>query len=109
MFSMDELPPYRLNEDASIEEESNDDEEMDESCEYSEDEFEAIVCEICKTAENEEYLLLCENKDCKYAYHTFCIGLGLKVPEGIWFCEDCEVFFKPKIGEKKIIIEEDSE
>lgn len=48
--------------------------------------FENIVCKICSSDENEDLLLLCGNLECDAAFHTFCIGLGVDVPEHDWFC-----------------------
>ena len=33
--------------------------------------------------------MLCDS--CNSAYHTFCVGLGRRVPEGDWYCPDCAV------------------
>lgn len=45
-------------------------------------------CEICKTIENPDKLLLCDN--CDAPYHTYCLNPPLKeVPEDDWFCAEC--------------------
>ncbi|XP_048540848.1 uncharacterized protein LOC125520085 [Triticum urartu] len=45
-------------------------------------------CSVCNCSSDEDLLLLCEL--CDAASHTYCVGLGTTVPEGDWFCKDCE-------------------
>jgi hypothetical protein len=50
-------------------------------------------CPVCNQAHNEDVLLLCDG--CDAAYHTYCLGLD-SVPEGHWYCMECqEVFDQP--------------
>ncbi|KAF8037482.1 hypothetical protein BT93_B0392 [Corymbia citriodora subsp. variegata] len=44
-------------------------------------------CGVCQGTQDEWCLLLCEL--CDSAFHTYCMGLGVTVPEGDWFCHDC--------------------
>ncbi|KAL3748666.1 hypothetical protein ACJRO7_009839 [Eucalyptus globulus] len=44
-------------------------------------------CSVCRGSQDEWCLLLCEL--CNSASHTYCVGLGVTVPEGDWFCHDC--------------------
>lgn len=60
------------------------------------------VCNVCKAADNEDSLLLCDG--CDRAYHTFCccgcdccgekpkgahFKKAMSIPEGDWFCKHC--------------------
>jgi len=45
-----------------------------------------IPCPVCRRADNEEILLLCDG--CDTPYHTHCIGLD-DIPEGHWYCMEC--------------------
>ncbi|XP_056172821.1 uncharacterized protein LOC130139591 [Syzygium oleosum] len=44
-------------------------------------------CGVCRGTQDEWCLLLCEL--CDSAFHTYCVGLGVTVPQGDWFCHDC--------------------
>ncbi|GAB2243553.1 hypothetical protein Droror1_Dr00023681 [Drosera rotundifolia] len=46
-----------------------------------------VCCTVCHDSKDESLLLLCDL--CDTAAHTYCVGLGVTVPEGDWFCEDC--------------------
>ena len=51
----------------------------------------ACVCGACGTGENDDQLLLCDGCD-EGAYHTYCLDPPVEsVPEGDWFCPNCEV------------------
>ncbi|TVY47455.1 PHD and RING finger domain-containing protein [Lachnellula occidentalis] len=56
--------------------------------EVEEEEEESRPCPVCDQADQEEVLLLCDA--CNAPYHTHCIGLGDQVPNGSWFCMECE-------------------
>jgi hypothetical protein len=48
-------------------------------------------CMYCKESDNEERLLLCDNRSCFKAAHTYCLKPPLRrVPRGDWYCPDCE-------------------
>lgn len=52
------------------------------------DYYNAIICERCENADNEDRLLLCDA--CNDGYHTYCLRPKLSlVPEGEWFCPRC--------------------
>ncbi|CZT07494.1 hypothetical protein WAI453_013641 [Rhynchosporium graminicola] len=55
--------------------------------EDEEEEEPARPCPICGEADQEEVLLLCDA--CDAPYHTHCTGLD-RVPNGHWFCMECE-------------------
>ncbi|CEM06613.1 unnamed protein product [Vitrella brassicaformis CCMP3155] len=59
--------------------------EMDEARSGSD---ESVRCWKCGKGDNEKFLLLCDNRRCSAAYHTYCINLTA-VPEGQWFCPEC--------------------
>lgn len=44
-------------------------------------------CPICGTQDDEDQLLLCDS--CDAPYHTYCVNLD-NVPEGHWFCMECD-------------------
>lgn len=44
---------------------------------------------MCQEAGDEGVLLLCDG--CDSAAHTYCVGLGLSVPRGDWFCNACSI------------------
>lgn len=46
-----------------------------------------VQCTVCLGASDESLLLLCDL--CDSAAHTYCVGLGVTVPDGDWFCHDC--------------------
>ena len=48
-------------------------------------------CMYCRESDNEERLLLCDNRSCFKAAHTYCLNPPLRrVPRGEWFCPECE-------------------
>ena len=48
-------------------------------------------CMYCKESDNEAKLLLCDNRQCFKAAHTYCLKPPLRrVPRGEWFCPQCE-------------------
>ncbi|XP_058083411.1 uncharacterized protein LOC131231284 [Magnolia sinica] len=51
------------------------------------DPYENVVCAVCQQGVHGDLLLLCDI--CDSAAHTYCVGLGLEVPEGNWYCEGC--------------------
>lgn len=51
--------------------------------------FAGVVCNVCNGMADEHFLLLCDL--CDSAAHTYCVGLGITIPEGDWFCHDCAV------------------
>lgn len=53
------------------------------------DPFAQVFCTVCNRVTDESLLLLCDL--CDSAAHTYCVGLGLTIPEGDWFCHDCTV------------------
>jgi len=49
---------------------------------------ESVQCETCHSADDEEYMLLCDK--CNRATHLYCAVPPLEaVPPGIWLCSDC--------------------
>ncbi|EKD18353.1 uncharacterized protein L3040_006772 [Drepanopeziza brunnea f. sp. 'multigermtubi'] len=59
---------------------------LSENEEDEEETEETRPCPICRSADQEEVLLLCDS--CDAPYHTHCIGLD-RVPNGHWFCMEC--------------------
>lgn len=53
------------------------------------DPYAEVGCRVCNSSVDECFLLLCDL--CDSAAHTYCVGLGTTVPEGDWFCHECEV------------------
>lgn len=51
--------------------------------------YSEVKCSVCHGIQDESLLLLCDL--CDSAAHTFCVGLGATVPEGDWFCQDCNI------------------
>ena len=48
----------------------------------------ATRCAICKFADYEELLLMCDM--CNRGYHVFCLGLeDGDTPAGVWYCPEC--------------------
>lgn len=46
-------------------------------------------CEICGSSDREDRMLLCDG--CNKGYHLECLTPPLdEVPEGYWYCNDCE-------------------
>ncbi|CAJ0942984.1 unnamed protein product, partial [Mesorhabditis belari] len=47
------------------------------------------ACQVCRTSDNEDQLLLCDL--CDLGYHLYCFRPVLKqVPEGEWYCPKCK-------------------
>jgi hypothetical protein len=68
--------------------------------------FESITCAICKTGEDDHYLLICD--DCDKGYHTYCLRpVVVNIPRGDWSCNKCGtrdcslVTFEDVLGEVK--------
>ncbi|CAI9113384.1 OLC1v1013976C1 [Oldenlandia corymbosa var. corymbosa] len=51
------------------------------------DPYSESKCSICQSCVDDTLLLLCDL--CDSAAHTYCVGLGITIPEGDWFCRDC--------------------
>ncbi|KAI3463844.1 hypothetical protein Pfo_020507 [Paulownia fortunei] len=49
--------------------------------------YSEVKCSVCHGIADESLLLLCDL--CDSAAHTYCVDLGVTVPEGDWFCQDC--------------------
>jgi hypothetical protein len=49
------------------------------------------VCSICSQLRSSDGsdLLLCDG-ECLRSFHAGCLGIGLSLPEGDWFCEQCK-------------------
>ncbi|PKA46326.1 Methyl-CpG-binding domain-containing protein 9 [Apostasia shenzhenica] len=56
------------------------------------DPYAQAYCIICHGSQDEELLLLCDL--CDSASHTYCTGHGYTVPEGDWYCNDCNILRK---------------
>ena len=50
------------------------------------------TCEVCRNAENEDQLLVCDL--CDFAYHTYCIGLDQVPPGDSWVCSSHQIACK---------------
>ncbi|CAG8059434.1 unnamed protein product [Penicillium salamii] len=56
--------------------------------EYAEDDLvDYQPCTICRQADNEDVLLLCDG--CDKASHLYCLGID-EIPSGEWYCQQCE-------------------
>ncbi|ESQ49497.1 hypothetical protein EUTSA_v10020032mg [Eutrema salsugineum] len=51
------------------------------------DPYENTICTECHQGEDDGHMLLCDL--CDSSAHTYCVGLGMEVPEGNWYCEGC--------------------
>ncbi|KAL0424878.1 UNVERIFIED_CONTAM: PHD and RING finger domain-containing protein 1 [Sesamum radiatum] len=51
------------------------------------DPYSEAKCSVCHGVADESLLLLCDL--CDSAAHTYCGCLGVTVPEGDWYCQDC--------------------
>eukprot|EP00850_Spirogloea_muscicola_P021243 SM000241S08532 [mRNA] locus=s241:5910:8003:- [translate_table: standard] len=51
------------------------------------------VCAECREAGDDGLLLLCDS--CDGAAHTYCVGLGRRVPVGSWHCRACRASEEP--------------
>jgi hypothetical protein len=50
--------------------------------------FASITCEICRSGENDHYLLICD--DCDKGFHTYCLRpVVVNIPRGDWSCNQC--------------------
>ncbi|KAI1290023.1 Bromodomain adjacent to zinc finger domain protein 2B [Halotydeus destructor] len=45
-------------------------------------------CQFCTCGENEAELLLCDG--CDRGYHTYCFKPKMAIPEGDWYCYECQ-------------------
>lgn len=52
-------------------------------------EEDAAYCEICSSSDREDRMLLCDG--CNKGYHLECLTPPLdEVPDGYWYCNECE-------------------
>ena len=68
-----------------------------------------VRCRICRRKCGDEFMLLCDG--CDHGYHTYCLKPPLKdVPEGDWFCYDCNPVtpVKPRRRVQRVVIVEES-
>lgn len=57
---------------------------------WDREDIKAAQCMVCKSAEREEELLLCDADPCRNACHLGCCAPPLtSVPDGQWFCSSC--------------------
>lgn len=50
--------------------------------------FESTKCEVCKSGEEDHFLLICD--DCDKGYHTYCLRpVVVNIPRGDWSCPAC--------------------
>ena len=50
--------------------------------------FESTKCELCKSGDEDHYILICD--DCDKGYHTFCLRpVVVNIPRGDWSCPRC--------------------
>jgi hypothetical protein len=58
--------------------------------------FESTKCELCKSGEEDHYLLICD--DCDKGFHTYCLRpVVVNIPREDWSCPKCttgETIFK---------------
>ncbi|CEM06842.1 unnamed protein product [Vitrella brassicaformis CCMP3155] len=59
--------------------------------------WDQLYCWECGAGDNEDQLLLCDNRPCPAAYHTYCLGLPA-VPEGEWFCPQCTAAINAQVA-----------
>lgn len=57
--------------------------------------YDRIICELCKTGDWEDVLMLCDG--CDKGYHTFCAN-ELMVPAEEWYCGKCKKNNRDKFG-----------
>ncbi|MQM19690.1 hypothetical protein Taro_052698 [Colocasia esculenta] len=51
------------------------------------DPYADVVCMECQRGGDGHLMLLCDI--CDSPAHTYCVGLGMEVPEGNWYCDGC--------------------
>ena len=50
---------------------------------------EDTACEVCRSAEDDDHMLLCDK--CNRGYHLTCLVPPMaSIPKGEWFCQACE-------------------
>jgi uncharacterized C2H2 Zn-finger protein len=55
-----------------------------------EDSIDDVACVVCKSADDANYMLLCDR--CDDGYHTYCLNPPLlQIPEGDWYCLKCSL------------------
>ncbi|XP_011078696.1 uncharacterized protein LOC105162393 [Sesamum indicum] len=59
------------------------------------DPYSEAKCSVCHGVADESLLLLCDL--CDSAAHTYCVGLGVTVPEGDWYCQDCTLLREERL------------
>lgn len=72
-----------------------------------EEELAGLLCYVCKQndEDDDDLLLLCDYNDgfgvlCNSAAHTYCVGLGSRVPVDPWFCSEHHTFMPPPLKER---------
>jgi len=73
------------------------------------------LCEICELGHNEDEMILCDH--CDKGFHIYCLKPALPdVPEGMWFCKECEgkvgnsyTYSKDKLSDLIITVSSDEE
>ena len=57
----------------------------------------STACEVCKSKDDEDSMVLCDG--CDKGYHTYCMDPPIEeIPEGDWFCPECVKNNKDKAG-----------
>jgi hypothetical protein len=75
-------------------------------CSKPEPLWENIVCRVCGGGESDDQIILCDG--CNNGFHLYCFTPPLKeVPEGRWFCEECEA--KPLLLQMRMAVHDQIE
>jgi len=60
-----------------------------ESCIAWEKSVMRVLCQVCRSDDNEDQLLLCDS--CDKGYHTYCFKPKMTtIPDGDWYCWECK-------------------